>query len=30
VDFVIDGGQLAGKPSQIIDLTGPAPVVLRE
>lgn len=30
VDFVIDGGQLAGKPSKVIDLTGPAPVVLRE
>lgn len=30
VDFVIDGGQLPGRPSKIIDLTGPAPVVLRE
>jgi len=30
VDFVIDGGQLAGRPSKIIDLTGPEPVVLRE
>lgn len=30
VDFVIDGGQLPGKPSKIIDLTGPEPVVIRE
>lgn len=30
VDFVIDGGPLPGKPSKIIDLTGPEPVVIRE
>jgi tRNA A37 threonylcarbamoyladenosine synthetase subunit TsaC/SUA5/YrdC len=30
VDFVIDGGQVGGKPSKIVDLTGPSPVVIRE
>lgn len=27
---VVDGGELHGAPSTVIDLTGPAPVVLRE
>jgi len=30
VDYVIDGGVLAGKPSTVIDLTGEAPQVLRK
>jgi L-threonylcarbamoyladenylate synthase len=28
-DVVVDGGALAGMPSSVIDVTGPAPVVLR-
>lgn len=30
VDVVVDGGELPGTPSTVIDLTGPAPRVLRE
>ena len=29
-DAVLDGGELAGAPSTVIDLTGPEPVILRE
>jgi L-threonylcarbamoyladenylate synthase len=28
-DVVVDGGELAGMPSSVIDVTGPEPVVLR-
>jgi len=30
VDIVIDGGELPGTPSTVVDLTGPEPRVLRE
>jgi L-threonylcarbamoyladenylate synthase len=30
VDVVLDGGELPGIPSTVVDLTGPAPRVLRE
>lgn len=30
VDVVVDGGELPGTPSTVVDLTGPAPRVLRE
>lgn len=30
VDVVVDGGELPGIPSTVVDLTGPAPRVLRE
>ena len=30
VDMVIDGGELPGTPSTVVDLTGPEPRVLRE
>lgn len=30
VDAVLDGGELPGTPSTVIDLTGPEPVVVRE
>jgi L-threonylcarbamoyladenylate synthase len=30
VDAVVDGGELPGVPSTVLDLTGPEPVVLRE
>jgi L-threonylcarbamoyladenylate synthase len=30
VDAVLDGGELPGTPSTVIDLTGPEPLVLRE
>jgi L-threonylcarbamoyladenylate synthase len=29
-DVALDGGELAGAPSTVIDLTGPEPVILRE
>jgi len=29
-DAALDGGELAGAPSTVIDLTGPEPVILRE
>ena len=29
VDLVIDGGQGGFEPSSVVDLTGPAPVVVR-
>jgi L-threonylcarbamoyladenylate synthase len=30
VGAVVDGGELPGTPSTVVDLTGPEPVVLRE
>lgn len=30
VDAIVDGGELPGTPSTVIDVTGPEPVVLRE
>jgi len=30
VDAVVDGGELLGTPSTVIDFTGPEPIVLRE
>ena len=30
VDVVIEGGELPGPPSTVVDLTGPEPRVLRE
>ncbi|HET6601261.1 MAG TPA: L-threonylcarbamoyladenylate synthase [Gaiella sp.] len=30
VDVLVDGGELPGTPSTVVDLTGPAPRVLRE
>ena len=30
VDVLVDGGELPGTPSTVIDLTGPEPRVLRE
>ncbi len=30
VAAVLDGGTLPGTPSTVVDLTGPAPVILRE
>lgn len=30
IDFIIDGGILSGKPSRVIDISGDAPIVLRE
>jgi len=30
VDLILDGGVMLNEPSTVIDLTGPAPVVLRE
>ena len=30
VDMILDGGELPGTPSTVIDLTGPEPLVLRE
>ena len=30
IDLILDGGAILNEPSTVIDLTGPAPVVLRE